>query len=79
MIQPLNNNIVVKEIKPTLTTESGMILPENEDNDIIKGEIVNNDLHDIVIFPAFKGTKVLDNDGIEYIIIPEKEILAIIK
>ena len=87
-------NVLIEQAEVNEVTKSGLILPTNKGQKknigkVIKvgrghinfnGEIVPMEVNvgDIVMFQPYAGTKILD-EGNEYIIINEKDILISIK
>lgn len=93
-IVPLRDRIVVKKIEEELRTKSGLTLPDDVKERPTRGEVlavgdgaVNEDgkilpmvvkKGDIVLYPKYAGHPMkVDNE--EYLIIEEKEILALLK
>ena len=93
-IVPLRDRVVIKKIEDELKTKSGLTLPDDVKERPTKGEIlsvgegaVNNDgkilplgvkKGDIVLYPKYAGHPMkIDNE--EYLILEEKDILAILK
>ena len=91
-IKPLNDNVIIKKIEER-TTEGGLIIPETVDSKSQKGKVVavgpgkynNGKLHKIdielgnnVIFKQYTGTDITFR-GINYTILRENDILAIIE
>lgn len=93
-IVPLRDKVVIKKIEDELKTKSGLTLPDDVKERPTKGEIlsvgegaVNNDgkilplvvkKGDIVLYPKYAGHPMkIDNE--EYLILEEKDILAILK
>ncbi len=84
-IKPLNDNILIKKIKAEKTTKSGIILPGEEKELPQIGEVVevgsdskNLNKGNKVVFPKYEGTEI-DFEGVDYIIIEESKVLAIIE
>lgn len=86
MLKPLNKNIVLKKEEVENKTASGIILTTETKSLPTVGEVVEvgpqceNDLKekDRVVFKEYSGTKV-KLDGVEYIVIDEKDVLACIE
>ncbi len=93
MIKPLKNRVLIKQLEKEKSTKSGIILPDSaaESQQIAevietgKGKTENGNLiemtvkkGDKVVFPKYKGSEI-KIDGIDYIIIEEDELLAIIE
>ena len=92
-IKPLGNRVLIKKIEAKGTTKSGIILPgqakeEPQIAEVIavgSGKVENGikveievSMGDKVVFPKYKGSEI-KFDGIEYIIIEETDLLAVIK
>ncbi len=84
-IRPLNDNILIRKIKAEHTTKSGIILPGSEKELPQIGEVAeigegakNLVKGSRVVFPKYEGTE-LEYEGIDYIIIEESKILAVIE
>lgn len=86
MLKPLNKNIVLKKEEVENKTASGIILTTETKSLPTVGEVMavgsqcENDLKekDRVVFKEYSGTKV-KLDGVEYIVIDEKDVLACIE
>ncbi len=94
MIKPIGDRVVIELEKQEEKTGSGIILPDSAKEKqfqgrvvaVGKGEVLASgdrspmDLEegDVVILPEFGGSQVKYN-GVEYLIIREKEVLAIIR
>lgn len=93
-IIPLRDRVVIKKIEDELKTKSGLTLPDDVKERPTKGEILSvgegaiNDngqliplivkKGDVVLYPKYAGHPIkVDNE--EYLILEEKEILAILK
>lgn len=81
---PINNNILVKKIKTT-QTKSGIILPEKDDGQIHKCEVVSCagrsqpvSEGNVVIIDKYAG-KQLEVDGVAYTLVKADDILAILR
>lgn len=92
MLKPLNDNVILKKEKMEDKTLSGIILTKTQDEpdyavvvEVGEGIIVEGKLkpmtvkkEDKVIFKKYSTTEFKYNDE-EYLVISEKDILAIIK
>lgn len=86
MLRPLNDNVILKKEKVETTTASGIILtsPKEEKKNIAFVEAVGKDCSEElekgmkVIYKDYSGTKFVDDDN-EYIILSQKDIIAIIE
>ena len=92
-IRPLSDRVLIKRLEAEETTKSGIVLagaakekPQEaeviavgpgkiEDGNEIKMEVV---VGDIVLFSKYSGSEI-KYDGIEYIILKQEELLAIIE
>lgn len=85
MIKPLNGNVVLKKELKENKTASGIYLSqkqEEEDYGIVVGfsedeTIKGLKIGDKVVYKSYDSKKVVDN-GEEYLIMPYKDILAVI-
>ncbi|MEE0966405.1 MAG: co-chaperone GroES [Bacilli bacterium] len=86
MLRPLNDNVILKKEKAETTTASGIILtnPKEEKSNqaivVAVGTKCDDELKEgiRVIYKEYSGTKFNDNDD-EYLILAQKDILAIIE
>lgn len=91
-IKPLGNRVLIKKVEANATTKSGIILPgqakeEPQIAEVIavgNGKVENGvkiemevKVGDKVVFPKYKGSEI-KIDAVEYIIIEETDLLAII-
>jgi len=91
-IKPLGNRVLIKQVEAETTTKSGIILPgqATEQPQIAQvvavgpGKVSHGALvemtvavGDRVVFPKYKGSEI-KLEGIDYIIIEETDLLAII-
>jgi chaperonin GroES len=84
-IKPLADRVLIEPIAAETKTASGLYIPDNAKEKPSQGKVVaiGNDedltvkIGDTVIYGKFSGTKI-DHEGVEYLIMPESEILAII-
>lgn len=91
-IKPLGNRVLIKKIEAQSTTKSGIILPGQAKEQPQIAEVVavgsgklekgvripmEVKVGDKVAFPKYQGAEI-KLDGIEYIIIDESDLLAII-
>ena len=90
---PLGDRVVLKQMEAEETTKSGIVLPGQTQEKPQQAEVISvgpggmvND-HEVkmevqegdkVIFAQYAGTKV-KVDGVEYIVIKQEDILAIMK
>ena len=86
MLRHLNDNVILKKEKAETTTASGIILtnPKEEKSNqaivVAVGTKCDDELKEgiRVIYKEYSGTKFNDNDD-EYLILAQKDILAIIE
>lgn len=91
-IKPLGNRVLIKKVEASATTKSGIILPgqAKEQPQIAEviavgaGKFENGikiemevKIGDKVVFPKYQGSEI-KLDGIDYIIIEETDLLAVI-
>ncbi|HWQ71198.1 MAG TPA: co-chaperone GroES [Desulfitobacteriaceae bacterium] len=91
-IKPLGDRVVIKAIPTEEKTKSGIIMPDTakekpQEGEIVavgpgkmeKGERIALDVKvgDRVIYSKYAGTEI-KSDGVEYLILKEMDILAII-
>lgn len=91
-IKPLGNRVLIKKIEAQSTTKSGIILPGQAKEQPQIAEVVavgsgklekgiriemEVKVGDKVVFPKYQGSEI-KLDGVEYIIIDESDLLAII-
>ncbi|EFR30620.1 co-chaperone GroES [Eremococcus coleocola] len=85
MIKPLGKRVVIKVAETEQTTKSGFVLPSSAKEKEQFGEIIevgpeivaedNVAVGDQVFFKNYSGTEV-EFDGVEYLIIEHKDLLA---
>ena len=94
MIKPLRDRVVIQVLEGELTTKSGIVLPDTAKEKPQEGEVVavgtgkvldngqraSMDVKagDKIIFSKYAGTEV-KIDGKEYLIVSERDILAIVE
>ena len=94
MIKPLGDRVVIQVLDGELTTKSGIVLPDTAKEKPQEGEVVavgtgklldngqraSMDVKagDKIIFSKYAGTEV-KIDGKEYLIVSERDILAIVE
>ncbi len=87
-IKPLGDRVVVEPLEAEAKTESGIIIPDSAKEKPNQGKVVavpaeNDDnkitvsVGDIVLYGKYTGTEI-DLDGNSYLIMSEKDILAIV-
>ena len=88
-ITPLADRVIIKQAGAETKTESGIIIPDTAQEEPQKGEVVSvgkgtkeNPMTvqqgDIILYGKYAGTE-LKHEGVDYIIMKESEILAILK
>lgn len=94
MLRPLGNNVLVKVEEVEQKTASGILLPDTASKEkpmqgkviavgkgtLVDGKIVPVDVkeNDNVIFAKYTGTNI-KFEGVEYLILAERDILAVIE
>ncbi|WP_346354857.1 co-chaperone GroES [Azotosporobacter soli] len=94
MIKPLGDRVVIKVLEGETTTKSGILLPDTakekpQEGEVIAvgaGKVLENGQRvaldvktgDKIIFSKYAGTEV-KFDGQEYLIVSERDILAIVE
>ena len=88
-ITPLADRVIIKQAAAETTTAAGIIIPDTAQEKPQKGEVVSvgkgtkdNPMTvkkgDIILYGKYAGTE-LKHEGVDYIIMKETEILAILK
>ncbi|MGI6091929.1 MAG: co-chaperone GroES [Veillonellaceae bacterium] len=94
MIKPLGDRVVIKVLEGETTTKSGIVLPDTakekpQQGEVIAvgtGKVLDNGQRvaldvkagDKIIFSKYAGTEV-KFDGQEYLIVSERDILAVVE
>ena len=93
-LQPLADRVVLKQLEAEETTKSGIVLPGKEKEKpqqaeviavgpggVVDGKDVKMEVKkgDHVIYSKYAGTEVKMEDDVEYIIVRQSDILAVIK
>ena len=93
-LQPLADRVVLKQLEAEDTTKSGIVLPGKEKEKpqqaeviavgpggVVDGKDVKMEVKkgDHVIYSKYAGTEVKMDDDVEYIIVRQSDILAVIK
>ena len=93
-LQPLADRVVLKQLEAEETTKSGIVLPGKEKEKPQQAEVIavgpggavdGKDVKmevkkgDHVIYSKYAGTEVKMDDDVEYIIVRQSDILAVIK
>ena len=93
-LQPLADRVVLKQLEAEETTKSGIVLPGKEKEKpqqaeviavgpggVVDGKDVKMEVKkgDLVIYSKYAGTEVKMDDDVEYIIVRQSDILAVIK
>ncbi|HAG17063.1 MAG TPA: co-chaperone GroES [Bacteroidales bacterium] len=87
-IQPLGDRVLIKPLAAEEKTAGGIIIPDTAKQKPLKGQVVavgngidgkalTVKVNDIVLYGKFVGTE-LNLEGMDYLIMQESEILAII-
>ncbi len=92
LIKPLGNRVLIKKVEAKTTTKSGIILPGQAKEEPQTAEVIavgpgktENGIKiemqvkvgDKVVFPKYQGSEI-KLDGVDYIIIEETDLLAVI-
>ena len=93
-LQPLADRVVLKQLEAEETTKSGIVRPGKEKEKpqqaeviavgpggVVDGKDVKMEVKkgDHVIYSKYAGTEVKMDDDVEYIIVRQSDILAVIK
>lgn len=93
-LQPLADRVVLKQLEAEETTKSGIVLPGKEKEKpqqaeviavgpggVVDGKDVKMEVKkgDHVIYSKYAGTEVKMDDDVEYIIVRQSDILAVVK
>ncbi|WP_456448086.1 co-chaperone GroES [Deinococcota bacterium DY0809b] len=94
MIKPLADRVVVEPIEEEVTTKGGIVLPDTAKEKPQRGKVIavgsgklldNGERvplevkeGDIVVFAKYGGTEI-EIDGEEYIILSERDLLAVVE
>jgi len=84
-VRPISDRVMIEPTAAKTKTASGLYIPDNAKDTPSQGKVVaigseknlTVKVGDTVIYEKFSGTKITYK-GIDYLIIPESEILAII-
>ena len=92
-VKPLEDRILIKPLERETKTSSGIFLPESASEKPMQGKVVATGpgklldggeratpgvkKGDIVVFGKYSGTE-LQHDGVDYLIMKESDILAIV-
>ena len=92
-VKPLEDRILIKPLERETKTVSGIFLPESASEKPMQGKVVATGpgklldggeratpgvkKGDIVVFGKYSGTE-LQHDGVDYLIMKESDILAIV-
>ncbi len=94
MIKPLADRVVVEPIEEEVTTKGGIVLPDTAKEKPQKGKVIavgSGKLlesgervplevkeGDVVVFAKYGGTEI-EIEGTEYIILSERDLLAVVE
>ncbi|WP_287372129.1 co-chaperone GroES [Oceanithermus sp.] len=94
MIKPLADRVVVEPIEEEVTTKGGIVLPDTAKEKPQRGKVIavgsgklldNGERvplevkeGDVVVFAKYGGTEI-EIDGNEYIILSERDLLAVVE
>jgi chaperonin GroES len=84
--QPLGNRVLVQIPEEKTQTDSGIFLPDSSDKDAptqavvvaISEWIKNLNVGDKVVYAKYAGTE-LNIDGINYLVLEDKDIMGVLK
>lgn len=86
-VQPLDENILVKAVKPSNKTRSGIVLPEGAGEDrpqegkvvaVGDSEKIKVKKNQTVIFAKYSGAEIKIN-GEDFLILKNEDVLAVVK
>lgn len=93
MIKPLGDRVLVQPVEAEKVTKSGIVLPDSAKEKPLQGTVVavgpgkvtdNGERvavevkdGDVVLYAKYGGTEI-SYDGIDYIVLSEKDILAVV-
>ena len=90
-IQPLGDRVIVKPLEAEEKTKGGIVIPDTAKERPQEGEIIavgpgkregdkviplEVKVGDKVLYGKYSGTEIRDNEGQEYLILREEDILA---
>ena len=81
VIKPLGDRVVVKRIEEEPKTKGGIVLPDTAKEKPQKGKVIavgTGRVLDIVVFDKYGGTEI-EIDGEEYVILSERDLLAVLQ
>lgn len=93
VIKPLGDRVVVKRIEEEPKTKGGIVLPDTAKEKPQKGKVIavgtgrvlengqrvpRGEGGDIVVFAKYGGTEI-EIDGEEYVILSERDLLAVLQ
>jgi len=84
--QPLGNRVLVQIPKEKKQTDSGIFLPDSSTKEApikatvvaISDEIKNVNIGQTVVYAKYSGTD-LNIDGVDYLVLEDKDIMGILK
>ena len=93
-LKPLNDRVLVKRLEEELVTKGGIIIPDSAKEKPMRGEVIavgpgktgddgkrakmSVEKGDKVLFNKYAGTEI-KVDGVEYLMMREADILAVIE
>ncbi len=93
-IEPLGDKVIVKRLEADSTTSGGIVIPDSAKEKPQQGEVIavgtghetesgnivpfSVKKKDKVMFSSYAGTEI-KIDGVEHLVMPEEDILAIIE
>lgn len=85
MLKPLNGNLIVKVKDIETKTEGGLILSRGSSRDLVEAEVMETESlqnsipkNAVVVFQQKNGVPI-NHEGVDYLIVKEEDVLAIIK
>jgi chaperonin GroES len=94
-LKPLSDRLVIKPLEQAEQTASGILLPETAKEKPQQGKVVaagpgarketgervamDVKVNDTVLYAKYSGTTIKLNDGKEYLILKESDVLAIVE
>jgi chaperonin GroES len=84
--QPLGNRVLVQIPEEKTKTDSGIFLPDSSTKEVptqakvvaISSDIKEVNVEDTVVYAKYAGTE-LNIDGIDYLVLEDKDIMGVLK
>lgn len=83
MLRPIKSNVIVKLIEKEKVTASGIVLQNGDRDEVSRGEViaVGPACEDVevgqIILANWNGASQTKHEGVDYWIVPEKEVVLI--